>query len=330
MQSPHPRPTSSIPIYSVGWRAVAFVLTLIVFPVMVGCHTVLFLENWGGTVQRVWDQPDSDGGKQRCCSVRCDDGVVRERCGVPDGVEVGTRLVKVAGEYETRMVPSRERQHPRRVHFSLESTFWFVFIQLAVCLFTLGTSGFLNGRVVLDTDSRYLIVRSWSLFGYHTVTRMHRVRAENQCLFERRESTDSDGNSSILFHVAIFSRPSGPSLFDLVCRAHESDARLIAVRVNQFLRSCQATPPPRDEILYATLSKARPGLLASAPKPTALTGMASATMKLRSGGQCQVCGDELNASIHICPSCVTPHHVDCWSYNGGCATFACGGRARLT
>lgn len=42
---------------------------------------------------------------------------------------------------------------------------------------------------------------------------------------------------------------------------------------------------------------------------------------------CPVCGDPLaHASILICSLCRTPHHRRCWSYNRGCATFACGSR----
>ena len=40
---------------------------------------------------------------------------------------------------------------------------------------------------------------------------------------------------------------------------------------------------------------------------------------------CQVCGAELKPDITVfCRRCRTPHHDDCWKYNEGCSTFACG------
>jgi RING finger family protein len=44
-------------------------------------------------------------------------------------------------------------------------------------------------------------------------------------------------------------------------------------------------------------------------------------------GSCPVCGHTVEGGTP-CPSCRTPHHDDCWKYSGGCAIFACGGRAR--
>ena len=38
---------------------------------------------------------------------------------------------------------------------------------------------------------------------------------------------------------------------------------------------------------------------------------------------CPVCGEEIGAAPEICPACETPHHWDCWEYNGGCATYGC-------
>lgn len=42
--------------------------------------------------------------------------------------------------------------------------------------------------------------------------------------------------------------------------------------------------------------------------------------------RCGVCGDALAAAIVVCRRCNTPHHLDCWEYGGGCATYGCGGR----
>lgn len=47
-------------------------------------------------------------------------------------------------------------------------------------------------------------------------------------------------------------------------------------------------------------------------------------------GSCQVCGfDIVGASACYCSQCETPHHRDCWSYNEGCAMFACRGKKLL-
>ena len=40
--------------------------------------------------------------------------------------------------------------------------------------------------------------------------------------------------------------------------------------------------------------------------------------------RCPVCGEEIVSDIVFCVSCRTPHHRDCWNYNGKCATYACG------
>jgi hypothetical protein len=40
---------------------------------------------------------------------------------------------------------------------------------------------------------------------------------------------------------------------------------------------------------------------------------------------CQVCGAEISAEVRVfCRRCRTPHHKDCWEFNGRCSTYACG------
>jgi hypothetical protein len=41
------------------------------------------------------------------------------------------------------------------------------------------------------------------------------------------------------------------------------------------------------------------------------------------GGQCQVCGTEMRDGVVSCVRCKTPHHEQCWTYAGGCSTYAC-------
>lgn len=40
---------------------------------------------------------------------------------------------------------------------------------------------------------------------------------------------------------------------------------------------------------------------------------------------CRICGDPLAGyPLRSCPACETPHHAECWSFLGGCSTYACG------
>jgi len=51
--------------------------------------------------------------------------------------------------------------------------------------------------------------------------------------------------------------------------------------------------------------------------------------RLAVGAACPVCGCGFagDDERHVCPGCDTPHHVECWAYNEGCAIYACDGRA---
>jgi hypothetical protein len=40
--------------------------------------------------------------------------------------------------------------------------------------------------------------------------------------------------------------------------------------------------------------------------------------------KCPVCGDLITDQLVFCARCKSPHHRDCWAYNGKCATYACG------
>ncbi|HVR86536.1 MAG TPA: RING finger protein [Planctomycetota bacterium] len=40
---------------------------------------------------------------------------------------------------------------------------------------------------------------------------------------------------------------------------------------------------------------------------------------------CQICGSKITAETKVvCRRCSTPHHEDCWEFNGRCSTYACG------
>ncbi len=38
---------------------------------------------------------------------------------------------------------------------------------------------------------------------------------------------------------------------------------------------------------------------------------------------CQICGECIADKFVTCEKCQTPHHPDCWEYNGGCSIFGC-------
>jgi len=41
------------------------------------------------------------------------------------------------------------------------------------------------------------------------------------------------------------------------------------------------------------------------------------------GGVCQVCGTTMEERVVFCAKCKTPHHEECWIYNGACSTYGC-------
>lgn len=48
-------------------------------------------------------------------------------------------------------------------------------------------------------------------------------------------------------------------------------------------------------------------------------------MKIEADSVCRVCGASLaEGAVVRCAKCSTPHHKDCWEFNGRCSTFACG------
>lgn len=38
---------------------------------------------------------------------------------------------------------------------------------------------------------------------------------------------------------------------------------------------------------------------------------------------CLVCGADIEREMMVCLRCDTPHHADCWTYNGRCGLYAC-------
>lgn len=52
--------------------------------------------------------------------------------------------------------------------------------------------------------------------------------------------------------------------------------------------------------------------------------IAAGALQPTGAGFCPVCHGRMTVP-RSCPSCATPHHVDCWQYNGGCGMYGCGG-----
>ena len=59
--------------------------------------------------------------------------------------------------------------------------------------------------------------------------------------------------------------------------------------------------------------------LAAPPKDD---GVRVTSLTLRAG-QCPICDHPLGATPRRCGACATPHHPECWTYFGGCSTYAC-------
>lgn len=48
-------------------------------------------------------------------------------------------------------------------------------------------------------------------------------------------------------------------------------------------------------------------------------------IQIDADSKCRICGASLaEGAVVRCAKCATPHHQDCWAFNGRCSTFACG------
>jgi hypothetical protein len=54
-------------------------------------------------------------------------------------------------------------------------------------------------------------------------------------------------------------------------------------------------------------------------------GPSSSPASIKSKGVCPFCRSEIDEvdQIQVCPSCHTPHHIDCWKENLGCTVYGC-------
>lgn len=90
-----------------------------------------------------------------------------------------------------------------------------------------------------------------------------------------------------------------------------------SARVN--LAKCLRDPQTICAYLNSTFGFV--GLLTSARGDTGIQVISETTT---GEGVCQVCGQAIAADPVRCRKCRTPHHRECWTYLGGCSTFACG------
>ena len=98
------------------------------------------------------------------------------------------------------------------------------------------------------------------------------------------------------------------SMFD---RAERSEPTALETPRPQPAAAPPPPPPPppvRREI----------PVVAAPPSPGQFVGRNAGK-----GGTCQVCECALEDGLTACPDCATVHHDECWTWAGGCSTYAC-------
>jgi hypothetical protein len=66
------------------------------------------------------------------------------------------------------------------------------------------------------------------------------------------------------------------------------------------------------------------GLLRAAlALPRRAAPVAAAPLVYTAGGECQICGWAMERRVVLCVKCRTPHHEECWTWNGACSTYGC-------
>ena len=92
-----------------------------------------------------------------------------------------------------------------------------------------------------------------------------------------------------------------------------------------FLLRVKGWPPTRGELdrwllLAFQLLDALPG---SDGKGRVMIG--AVRVRIDADSMCRICGASLaEGAVLRCAKCNTPHHKDCWEFNGQCSTYACG------
>jgi len=77
-------------------------------------------------------------------------------------------------------------------------------------------------------------------------------------------------------------------------------------------------------VQHPTSTRQQPELTVNPPPRVAPRDSSGITFTESISGGCPICGEPLSAKpVKPCPECRTPHHVECWNYNGGCGVFGC-------
>lgn len=92
-----------------------------------------------------------------------------------------------------------------------------------------------------------------------------------------------------------------------------------AVLMHRVHRALELAPSGGVPLLRRTVRPAVPAVSRS-PEVMLLSVDAGGTPR------CPVCGEDVVSDEIRCADCQTPHHADCFRYNGACGMYACGGR----
>lgn len=85
-----------------------------------------------------------------------------------------------------------------------------------------------------------------------------------------------------------------------------------------------------DAFVTRALEVFQAGLALPPPVPEEVPGLFLVDMLYEAGrgARCGVCGEEASQRRVACAKCATPHHAECWEYQGGCSVFGCGSTSR--
>ena len=117
-------------------------------------------------------------------------------------------------------------------------------------------------------------------------------------------------------------------LRDLLGNGH---AHLSASSSRIFIRKRGVVRDAPDLALFARLCDSlHDRLLLAWERENGIEILDEAAAPAGETSKCLVCSHPIAPDEHVrCRRCRTPHHPDCWEFNGGCATFACGEKHSL-
>jgi hypothetical protein len=131
-------------------------------------------------------------------------------------------------------------------------------------------------------------------------------------------------------------RGLGGALADLLRLSNETSiahvsfvrGRLVVQRSRTLMRNDQLEVKAVREMHDVTLQLAAAitGLDVAVLLRGEAVGEVTVLPPVPEGAACLVCGGAIDLAPVVCKRCETPHHRDCWDYNGACALYACGSR----